>query len=88
MRIPVAKRLKSRNHTSALKDARESHRGNSALNITSYLTAFLPGRRLTRRNVIAMHKALSRDAMEKFEPSERKRPEMLPTRGLTTRSAR
>src|SRR4051812_15072227 len=80
---PDATTLKSRNHTSALNEARPSHLGNSALRITSYLTGFLPRRET--RNAIAMHNALSKDAIEKFEPSDRNRPERLPASELTTR---
>jgi hypothetical protein len=86
--VAEAKRLKSRNHTSALKEARHSHLGNSARRMTLYVTSFLPGRRVKRRNVIAMQRALSKDAREKLEPFDRNRLEMLPKRNVTTRSAR
>jgi hypothetical protein len=56
--------------------------------MTLYLTSLLPGRRLNRRNVIAIQRALSKDAMEKLEPIDRNRLDMLPTRNVTTRSAR
>src|SRR3981189_325436 len=83
-----AKRLKSRNHTSALNEARHSHRGNSARRMTVYLTSFLPGRRLNTRNVIAMQRGVSKEGMKKLEPIDRNRLDMLPTRNVTTRSAR
>src|SRR5438093_258834 len=88
IRIDEANRFNSRNHTSALNEARRSHRGNSARSMTLYLTFFLPGRRLKRRNVIAMQRAHSSDAMEKLEPIDRNRPAKLPTRQLTRRPAR
>src|ERR1700733_10639762 len=82
-----AKKLKSRNPTSALKEARHSHLGNSARHMVLYLTSFLPGRRVNRTNATAMHRALTKDEMEKLEPIDRNRLEMFPTRNVTPREA-
>ena len=85
---PDAKTFRSRNQTSALNEGRRSHLGKSALNITLYLIAFLPAGRLHTRNAIAMHRALSREAMENVEPSDRRRPEKLATTNRPSASAR
>src|SRR5262245_43493519 len=87
IRIPVTKALRSRNHTSALNDGRRSHLGNSARTITLYLTGLL-GPRFRRMNQTAIKRALSSEAKEKFEPSDRNRLAALPITNVARRCAR
>jgi len=85
---PNANTFRTRNQISARNDRRRSQFGNSALNMTLYPTTFLPGRRRTSTTVIAMHRALRSDAMEKLEPGDSSSARVPWPRNVAIRSTR